>query len=79
MLYEVITAHFILALALAQRVDAGLAPVFATCMNDLSRPYPTLALAQRLWDDPLAVAATTVEPLLRAGLLRRGEGSYNFV
>ncbi len=44
-------------------------------MNDLSRPYPTLALAQRLWDDPLAVAATTVEPLLRAGLLRRGEGA----
>jgi len=50
-------AQFVLALALAARLDAALGPVFAACQNDAARPFPTLALAQRLWDDPLAVAA----------------------
>src|SRR5262249_32142562 len=45
-------AQFVLALALAYRLDAGLAPVCATCMNDLTRPFPTLALAQHLWESP---------------------------
>jgi len=48
-------AQFVLALAIAQRMDAGLAPVITHCMNDLSRPYSTPALAQRLWDDPGAI------------------------
>jgi hypothetical protein len=47
----------VLALALAARLDAALGPVFACCQNDAARPYPTLALAQRLWDDPLKIAA----------------------
>ena len=63
-------AQFVLALALAQRLDAGLAPVFAACMNDQSRPYPTLALAQRLWDDPAAIALAGDDALWGCGLLR---------
>jgi len=47
------TAQFVLGLALAARLDAALAPVLATCLNDLNRPYANLALAQRLWDDPV--------------------------
>ena len=64
-------AQFVLAVALASRMDAALAPLFATCMNDLSRPYPTLALAQRLWNDPLTVieCADSGHPLYRYGLL----------
>jgi DNA polymerase III delta prime subunit len=40
-------------------------------MNDLSRPYPTLGLAQRLWDDPVAVmdCADPGHLLYRYGLL----------
>jgi len=68
-------ACFLLALAVAHRVDAGLGPVLATCANDLNRPWPTAALAQRLWDDPAAVGACLDgdHPLFRTGLLRRGE------
>jgi vesicle-fusing ATPase len=64
-------AEFVLALGLAARLDASLAPVFSTCMNDLSSPFPTLALAQRLWDDPLAITACADpnHPLYRYGLL----------
>jgi vesicle-fusing ATPase len=65
--------QFLLALALAQRLDAGLAPVFAACMNDHARPYPTAALAQRLWDDPVEVAVALAGggALVRSGLIRR--------
>ncbi len=68
--------QFVFALALAARLDAALGPVFATCMNDLSRPYPTLALAQRLWDEPLAVldCADPAHPLQRYGLLSSADG-----
>lgn len=64
-------AEFVMALGLAIRLDAGLAPIFSTCMNDLTRPFPTLALAQRLWDDPLQVvaAAGPGQPIFRYGLL----------
>jgi vesicle-fusing ATPase len=64
-------AQFVLALALAARLDAALGPVFACCQNDASRPYPTLALAQRLWDEPRAVAACSdpAHALRRFGLL----------
>lgn len=70
------TAQFLLALGVAQRLDAGLGPVFASCTNDLSRPFPTAALAQRLWDDPAAIARTLIDdhPLFSCGLLRRGDG-----
>ena len=64
--------QFVLALGLALQLDAGMAPIFATCLNDLSRPFPTLALAQRLWDEPLQIVACA-DPnhvLYRNGLLR---------
>jgi hypothetical protein len=50
-------AEFVLALALASRLDAALGAVCSACLNDASRPYPTLALAQRLWDEPEAIVA----------------------
>ena len=64
-------AQLVLALALAARLDAGFAPIFATCLNDLNRPFPTLALAQRLWDNPLAIirCADPDHPLFRYGLI----------
>jgi MoxR-like ATPase len=64
-------AQFLLALALAARTDAALGAVCAACQNDLARPYPTLALAQRLWDDPLEIvaAASPQHPLFACGLL----------
>jgi len=45
--------QFVLALAVAYRLDAGIGPVCAACLNDINKPYPTLALAQRLWDQPV--------------------------
>jgi vesicle-fusing ATPase len=64
-------SQFVLALAFAARLDAALGPVFACCQNDSARPYPTLALAQRLWDEPRAIAACADpgHPLRRFGLL----------
>jgi hypothetical protein len=64
-------AQFVLALALAARLDSSFGPVLAACHNDASRPYPTLALAQRLWDDPLAIVACAdpAHPLFRYGLI----------
>ena len=66
------TEQFVLGLGLAAKIDAGLAPVFAACLNDYSRPYPTLALAQRLWDEPIDILACTDanHVLFRYGLLR---------
>ena len=68
--------QFVAALALAGRMDAALGPVCAACHNDLARPFPTLALAQRLWDDPLAVTACAdpSHPLLCFGLVSTGAG-----
>jgi hypothetical protein len=64
-------AQFVLALFLSARLDASLAPVFAACHNDANRAFPTLALAQRLWDDPLAIVACaeSSHPLFRYALL----------
>ncbi len=63
--------QFVLALALAARLDSALGPVCSTCLNDASRPYPTLALAQRLWDEPDQIIriADGGHPLFRHGLL----------
>jgi vesicle-fusing ATPase len=76
-------AQFVLALALAARIDAGIGPVLAACMNDRSRPFPTLALAQRIWPDPLTVTtcADRAHPLFRSGLLRWGDlsGDMNWL
>jgi hypothetical protein len=65
-------AQFVLACALAARADASLGAVAAAALNDPHKPYPTLALAQRLWDDPLAImrCAETTHALYRYGLLK---------
>lgn len=70
-------AQFLLALGVSQHLDAGLGPVFAACANDLTRPHPTAALAQRLWHEPAAIARILVDdhPLLRSGLIRQVEGA----
>ncbi|HEX6827851.1 MAG TPA: hypothetical protein VF104_02600 [Burkholderiales bacterium] len=64
-------AQFLLALGLASRADAALGPVCAVIVNDLARPQPTPALAQRLWDEPMeiALAAQPGHPLFTHGLL----------
>ncbi|RZI83926.1 MAG: AAA family ATPase [Rubrivivax sp.] len=69
-------AQFVLACAMAGRVDAAIGAVCATCQNDLTRPWPTLSLAQRLWDEPMAVAACAdaSHPLFRLGLLNLPSG-----
>ena len=69
-------AQFVLACALAGGADAAIGAVCAACQNDLSRPWPTLALAQRLWDEPLAIAACAdlQHPLFRYGLLQLPPG-----
>ncbi|HKQ29810.1 MAG TPA: hypothetical protein VJS66_00875, partial [Burkholderiales bacterium] len=63
-------SQFVLALALAARLDSALGAVCSTCLNDASRPYPTLALAQRLWHEPnrLLALADASHPLFRHGL-----------
>jgi ATPase family protein associated with various cellular activities (AAA) len=48
---------FVLALALSPAVDGATASVFAAVQNDPGRAFPTLALAQRLWDVPDDVLA----------------------
>ncbi|OWQ45445.1 hypothetical protein CDL60_19545 [Roseateles noduli] len=64
-------AQFVLACALMGRADAAIGPVCAACMNDGTRPWPTLALAQRLWDEPaeIAACADAGHALFRHGLL----------
>lgn len=62
---------FVLAVALLPSIDSAAGPVIATCLNDPSRTAPTLALAQRLWDEPdeLLHCFDPAHPLLRHGLL----------
>ncbi|WP_166359385.1 ATP-binding protein [Pseudomonas akapageensis] len=62
---------FVLAMALLPSVDSAAGPVIATCLNDLARTTPTLALAQRLWDEPdeLLRCIDPAHPLLRHGVL----------
>jgi hypothetical protein len=62
---------FVLALALLPSVDSAAGPVIASCLNDATRTSPTLALAQRLWDDPeqLLDCFDPAHPLLSHGLI----------
>ena len=46
------TDAFVLALALLPAVDSAAGPVIACCLNEPGRAEPSLALAQRLADDP---------------------------
>ena len=62
---------FVLGLAMAAQIDGAMGPVLAACQNDATRPHPTIALAQALWDDPIAVLAAQDpgRPLLSCGLI----------
>jgi hypothetical protein len=66
-------AAFALALALAARIDSATGPVIAACQNDTTRTEPTLALVQRLWDEPerCFALADPAHSLWRYGLLQR--------
>jgi hypothetical protein len=62
---------FVLAVALLPSVDSAAGQVIASCLNEPSRTAPTLALAQRLWDEPdeLLHCFDPAHRLLRHGLL----------
>jgi hypothetical protein len=68
--------RFVLAVALLPSVDSAAGSVIATCLNDPSRSEPTLALTQRLWDEPdeLMRYFDPAHPLLRHGLLSLAAG-----
>ena len=62
---------FVLALALSPAADGAAASVFAAVQNDPVRAFPSLGLAQRLWDVPEDVLALVGpgHPLGRHGVL----------
>jgi vesicle-fusing ATPase len=63
--------RFVLAMALLPAIDSAAGGVFGTCANDPARTEPTLALAQRLWDEPDDVVRCfdPAHPLFGYGLL----------
>jgi ATPase family protein associated with various cellular activities (AAA) len=70
--------RFVLAVALLPVVDSAAGQVIASCLNDPSRTVPTLALAQRLWDEPDEIVRCfdPAHALLRHGLLHTaGDGA----
>lgn len=69
--------RFVLALGVLPSIDSACGPVIAACQNDPLRGEPTLALAQRLWDEPDDVLRSfdPAHPLLRHGLLVLASGS----
>jgi ATPase family associated with various cellular activities (AAA) len=69
---------FILALALLPAVDAAALTVMAACLNDPARTHPTLALAQRLWENPEEILpfGDVSHPLFRSGLIQSSGGIW---
>jgi ATPase family associated with various cellular activities (AAA) len=63
---------FVLALGLIVSFDHAVGEVIAACLNDPNATIPTLALSQKLWDQPEAVLALSdsMHPLWRYGLLQ---------
>ena len=70
---------FVLALALLPAVDSAAGAVIAVCTNEPGRSEPTLALAQRLWDEPdqLLRCFDPGHALFSHGLLAYGAPSWN--
>lgn len=68
-------AAFVLALGLTPTFDHAAIAVIAACLNDPGATQPTLALAQKLWDEPeqVLVIADPAHPLSRLGLLQLGQ------
>jgi hypothetical protein len=73
------TESLLLALALLPAVDSAAAPVIACCLNEPGRGEPTLALLQRLTDEPAAVldCFDPEHPLVRHGLLAQVPAGWN--
>jgi len=71
--------QFVLATALLPIVDSAAGSVVATCLNDAARTEPTLALVQRLWDDPADVLARfdAGHVLVRYGVLLMPAGGWD--
>ena len=69
---------FVLALAISPVVDSAAGPVYAACLNDAARQWPTLGLAQRLWDDPkhIFALANPAHALFAHGLLIGSHGTF---
>ena len=67
--------RFLLSLAILTGFDSAAGSVVATCLNDSAATQPTLALAQRLWDEPVEIltVAESGHRLLLHGLLEAGE------
>lgn len=63
---------FLLALALLPAIDSTASSVIAALLNDPAKTQPTLALAQRLWEDPAEILrlADRSHPLFRYALLQ---------
>ena len=74
-------ATFVLALGLAPIADHAAGTVFASVLNDPAKNFPTLALAQRLWDQPdeILALADPSHPLWRSGLVLRAHAATESV
>jgi ATPase family associated with various cellular activities (AAA) len=70
---------FSLALALTVAFDGSVSSVIAACLNDQTKSHPTLALIQKLWDEPAQVLriADPFHPLFRFGLLQYGASNHH--
>jgi hypothetical protein len=70
-------ACFVEGLGLLATFDNAAGPVIAACLNDPASTRPTLALAQRLWDDPAEIMrlADPTHALWRYGLIRCGSAN----
>jgi hypothetical protein len=68
---------FALALALAVAFDGSMGSVIAACLNDQLKSHPTLALVQKLWDEPEQIPriADAFHPLFRVGLIQSCDAS----
>ncbi len=69
--------RFVFALALSPSFDSAAGSVIAACSNDAALIQPSLALAQRLWDEPAEVLAVTdpEHQLYRLGLVGRNDAA----
>jgi hypothetical protein len=63
---------FVLALALLSAFDGSMGSVVAVCQNDQAKTQPTLALVQKLWDEPERILplADPSHPLFRYRLIK---------
>ena len=71
------TSCFIFALALSVTFDSNVGYIIAACFNDPAKIYPTLSLAQKIWDHPnqILMMADPSHPLHRFGLIRYSKDS----